>query len=235
MTDSPPPLPPPSSQPDAEPPVVGPPAPSASTATAEAFPAGVWNPLDVIYGALLAPQTTVRHLVSLPENKVSAQLLVCLLIHVLTAVCVAGAFTLWRGQDVSPFGLAWSGFWAVVGSLFALTLIAGVIAMAATIFGQTHAFRRLLMVTAVATVPWLLYAPLAFFKVSIPAFGPLIAVFVGMALWGWNVVLFAMGLSAVYRLGYTRTVLLMALPVAMMMWFYLGFWHLVGMMMRLFP
>ncbi len=212
------------------------PAPATPpTSQEEHFPEGVWGPLDIVYGALLSPQTTVRHLVSLPENKLSAQLVVCLLVHVLTAVCVAGAFALWRGQEVAPFGLVWNGFWAIVGSLSALAIIAGVIAMAASVFGQPHAFRRLLMVTAVATAPWLLYAPLAFFKVSIPAIGPLIAVFVGMALWGWNVVLFALGLSAVYRLGYTRTVLMMALPVAMMLWFYLGFWHLVGMMMRLFP
>lgn len=207
--------------------------PSASHAGE--LPQGVWNPLELIYGVLFTPRATFKHIALLDEAALLSQLFWAVLVYGLTAVVTAGAVNLWRGADASVWGLLWSGTWALIGSMIALGVVAGVVTLASVAFTGQHAFRRLAISLALATTPWLLYAPLAFFKVSIPAFGPLIAVFIGMALWGWNVALFGLGLSAVFNLSYSRTVLLMFLPIAMMWWFYLAFGTFIGMFFRLLP
>ncbi len=89
--------------------------------------------------------------------------------------------------------------------------MAMVISLVAFVFSGKSQVRLLLVLTALATMPWLLSGPIVLLQETVPYIG---VVLHGL-LWLWSSILFAMAVAETYKLSLEQTAIVLVLPFLM--------------------
>lgn len=199
----------------------------ATVATDQHAPLDMLGLLD---GTLFAPKVTFALLT--PNTVTMLQSLAWM---VITALVVLLGQVFWKDDTIGIGWLAVISLWTAFASVLAILILAWVILALGRIFALPCSYRVLVSVLSLSSLPWLLYGPLAMFKVSFPFAGPLLAFFAGLAIWGWHLALFALGLSAAFAMPISRAALLMLLPLGMAWWCLYALGQLFTIFGRLLP
>lgn len=168
----------------------------------------------LLEGTLLAPKATFA---AVPAHQwpIALKSLGWLAI---TAIIVLLATHVWKEDPIATDWLAFNSLWAAVTGVVTVFILTAVVRGFAGVFHQPCSYRQLLSLLCLSGLPWLLYAPLALLKVGLPFIGGLAAFFVGLGLWGWQLILFAMALSAGFKITLGQAVAFMLLPLGMTWW-----------------
>lgn len=172
--------------------------------------------ITLLEGVLFAPRATIS---ALPAHQWSTALMGLAWLVVVSVVVTLGQ-NIWKGDVQSSFWLSVDAVWASIGSVIAVLLLSAVIRGFGAVFDKPGSYRRLVGLLSLSTLPWLLYGPLAVLKTSLPFMGEMLAFFIGLGLWFWQLVLFAMALSESFRISFSRSVLFMLLPLGMTWWLF---------------
>lgn len=128
---------------------------------------------------------------------------------------------------VSGIGVLYSPMIATTSGLFLKFLLSAttglilwlftgtVFSTAAYIFGTRGRPQTLLILTAYATLPWVLLPSVMLFKGTLGAFGQTISILGSLGIWLWTVILFLMALRYTYNLTLERVLLAAGLPIMM--------------------
>lgn len=92
-----------------------------------------------------------------------------------------------------------------------------IMALTAYAFTGKTAFRTFLTLSGFAPFPWLLFAPISLLKVGLGSVGIFLCGALGLSVWLWSVVLFALALMATYKMTVERVLIVLALPLVMSM------------------
>jgi hypothetical protein len=103
---------------------------------------------------------------------------------------------------------------AVMGIVMWL-FIAFLFSMIAYAFTERSNFRKLLILSAYATLPWLFLAPLTLVKTALGVTGDVIHTLIGLVIWIWTVLLFALALMKTYQLSADRVIIILLVPILM--------------------
>jgi hypothetical protein len=190
--------------------------PTVQPAHAESDSSQAGGFLSLLEGVLFAPRATMS---ALPAHQWPPALMGVAWLIVVTVVVTLGQY-IWKGDEVSTFWLSVDAVWASMGSVLAVLLLSAVIRGFGGVFNKPGSYRRLVGLLSLSTLPWLLYGPLAILKISLPFMGEMVAFFIGLGLWFWQLVLFAMALSESFQISFSRAVLFMLLPVGMTWWLF---------------
>lgn len=88
-------------------------------------------------------------------------------------------------------------------------LVVGLLAYAFT--GETR-IKLFLTLSGLATLPWLLMAPMVLFKLGLGMVGSFMVVVSGLLIWLWAVLLFALALIVTYRMTAERAMAVLVMP-----------------------
>lgn len=168
---------------------------------------------DTITSILISPRQTFEA-VAVGQSVPVKGFLSAMGLFATVTVAMAGADVIWKA-DRSIFHLGFGIPLALIGAFFGAVYLSSILSAASHCFAGQTRFRQTLSVLFLASAPWLFYVPIAFLKSGLGFLGNVVGMLLGMALWAWSVVLFAMGVKAVYRLTLERTLLFLTLPLSM--------------------
>lgn len=170
--------------------------------------------LDLLEGTLCAPWQTFETI----QSKHTPAMVMGLGWLAVTTIVVMLAQAIWQEELIATDWLAWNSLWAMTGGAITVLVLAGVICGFGGVFGQTCSYRRMVALLSLSGLPWLLYGPLALLKIGLPYLGGVVAFFIGLGLWGWQLWLFAVALAVAFGIPLRRAGLLMTLPLGMTWW-----------------
>lgn len=156
-----------------------------------------------------------------------------MMLFALVTVLMIASDVLWK--DKALFSLAGGIPFGLMGAFFGALYLSSILSAASHCFAEQTRFRQTLTVVFLSAVPWLLFAPLAFVKSAMGFTGSLMGLIGGLILWGWSVVLFAIGMKAVYQLNIERTIIFLTLPLSMMAVFFMWVSDVFSRMNQILP
>lgn len=172
--------------------------------------------LELFYATLFHPLHTFRAIAAEaePGNRL---LFYSLLSVVLVSVTAPMVHTANAGSN--PSGLVTAmPFGAVVGVLVWLFMALVISLMAYAFTGETRV-RTFLVLSGLATLPWIFMAPISLFKIGIGVTGLVLCALLGLVVWLWTIVLFGLAIMATYKMTAERVLIVLAMPFAMILVF----------------
>lgn len=172
--------------------------------------------LDLLYGVLFHPVSTFNRLAD-QEGPTAGQLFTGLMTVVVISAIIPVVRTIAVAGKASDLIFA-VPFHTVLGVLMwaAMGLI---IALLAYAFSGQARVKTFLCLSALATLPWLLAAPAALLKMGIGALGVAFSALLGLGIWLWTVLLFALAIHVTYRMSAERVMIVLVMPFVMLLVF----------------
>jgi hypothetical protein len=167
--------------------------------------------LDLFYQTLFYPVTTFRSIASGPwaDNRMLFYALGAVILVSATAPAVHLAAS---GGTLGGL-IALMPVYTVVG-VFIWAFVALVLSLLSYAFlGETR-IRTFLVLSALATLPWLLMGPVMLFKAGLGQVGDFISAVLGLCIWLWTTLLFALAVMCTYRMSVERVLVIFLLPLA---------------------
>jgi hypothetical protein len=118
-------------------------------------------------------------------------------------------------QGGNPTNLVWSlplsavlgvAVWGLAGLLISL--------LGYAFTGKTRV-SQFLTLSGLATLPWIFMGPVSMLKIGLGPLGALLFVLLGLLIWLWSVLLFALALAETYEMSPDRVLVILAAPFAM--------------------
>jgi hypothetical protein len=174
------------------------------------------NWLDLFYAAMFHPVRTFKSIAA--EEQPGNRLLFYALLSVLL-VSVTAPMVHIANVGGSPSGLVVSMPFSALVGLLIWGFMALVIALLAYAFSGEARIRTFLILSGLATLPWIFMGPISLFKIGIGVTGLVLCALLGLIVWLWTIVLFALAIMTTYRMTAERVLIVLATPFAMMMVF----------------
>jgi flagellar biosynthesis protein FliQ len=159
--------------------------------------------LNNIFGALFSPVQTFEEIQKQDSPPVFEGFITVVLVSIIGAIM--------QFDSKSLFFLGTTVITYVIVALISWIFVASIIDAVASIFCQQQKYDQLLVMTALALVPWVLMAPINLFK-SIGFIGSLIAIPIEIAIWIWTALLFLLAVAKVYQLSGGKVIVLSIMP-----------------------
>lgn len=180
--------------------------------------------LDTFYAVLFHPHhcfdalyDTLEHSAEKPSTDQSPWFLYAILSVILVSAMGPLLNYASQGGDVSFVALA-VPIQAVSGVVLWL-LTALLISLWAYAWTGSARIRAFLVMSAFATLPWMLMGPVVLLKNSLGLFGVAVGALLSMGVWLWSVFLFALALMKTYALRADQVIIILAMPMLMsLMW-----------------
>ena len=168
------------------------------------------NPLDLIYLVFFHPVSTFGEIA---EAGASNRDYVAALFSVLLVSALLPILNVLGGGNLSS--LAVHIPISLLGGVFMWAAMAGLISLLAYAFTTEARARVLLVLTGLATLPWILGGPAVLLKVGLGGIGTAVSNGLVMLIWLWTVVLFGFAVGATYRMPFERVMIVLAMPFLM--------------------
>lgn len=188
--------------------------------------------LDRFYNTLFHPLQTFSRIAS-PET--DGEKNHYLLEGVLTVILISAMapilhYALNGASDGSMTRLLFSiPLYTVIGIL-TWASIAFILGMMAYAYTGVLQLRTFLILSAYATLPWLFMCPLTLIKLSLGLSGELATIIIGLMIWLWSVLLFALALKKSYALSGDQVIIILLLPMILS---FVSFAWTIGFFMNL--
>lgn len=171
--------------------------------------------LELLYAALFQPKTLYEAIArDLEASPVSNRLLLFSILSVVVISALSPVLqTINAGGE--PHGLMWTVPLFAFNGLLTWAFVGVVIGLSAYAFLGRARIVTLLVLSAMATLPWLLMAPISLLKVGIGSIGVVFSVIFGFIIWLWTVVLFALAIKVTYQMTVDRVLIVLILPFVM--------------------
>ena len=164
------------------------------------------NFFENIYKLIFTPKSFFNN-----ENCcISVRLAVCIVIFVTVFTKTASA--VFSSSINSWFWFLFSIFVSVIAVLFVWFITALFFEYVAKIFDRNGSLNKLLFYSAYALIPYIFFAPLNLLK-NIGVYGYILGSTMEFLLYLWIIFLFALALSAVYKITISRGFMLIFLPI----------------------
>ncbi len=111
-------------------------------------------------------------------------------------------------------------------------LLISLLSYAFTAQTRIHTF---LILSGLATLPWLFMGPISLLKIGIGVPGLILCAVLGMAVWLWSIVLFALAVIATYQMTIDRVLIVLAMPLLMMLVFFGWVFGFINNVFQLIP
>jgi hypothetical protein len=188
--------------------------------------------LQVFYGILFHPVQEFERI----RDEAAGEKNLLLLYGILFVLVMSGLSPLLRYMGGSSsagdlLGLMFQVPLQAVAGLVMWGVMGSVISLLAYAFSGNSRFQNFLILSAFATVPWLLMVPLALIKQSLGLPGVFLGTTAGMVVWLWTVLLFALAVGVTYQLSLERVLIVLVMPFLMVG---LSFLWLLGFFLNLF-
>jgi hypothetical protein len=172
--------------------------------------------LDLLYGTLFQPVRTFQRIEGQPDAE-TRYLFYALISVVLISTIAPVVHMANVGGDPGDLVMAMP-FSAVLGVLVwgFMAMVVSFLSYAFT--GQTR-IRTVLILSGLATLPWLLMGPVSLLKIGLGMPGLIAATVLGMGIWLWTSILFAMALVITYHMTAERVMIILVMPFVMMLVF----------------
>ncbi|OGI22881.1 MAG: hypothetical protein A2287_10310 [Candidatus Melainabacteria bacterium RIFOXYA12_FULL_32_12] len=163
------------------------------------------NFLDSFYGLLFSPDKTFDNL---RENPPLFQgFLIVLFISILNPVLNFKTFD----GTATLIWLSLSIFGALLFGLLSWLFFAFFLDLVASIFGQSGKIKIFLTLSAFALIPWVFLGPIELLKTA-GLLADIFAIFLGLLVWLWVVVLVIKAIIKTYQLSFGKTLTLLIIP-----------------------
>ncbi|MGE0199346.1 MAG: Yip1 family protein [Candidatus Melainabacteria bacterium] len=167
--------------------------------------------LTLVYNGLFHPQTTYEKMAETEEP--GRNLLYGLILVFLISAIAPPLHTMQSGatDDNLLLIMPLHGFLGLLGWV----LMASVIALMAFAFRGHGRFKPFLLLSSLATLPWILLAPALLIENSLGATGSFLGICLSMGLWAWSAILFGMAVARTYALNVEQTLSVLVMPFLM--------------------
>ncbi|MDH4378833.1 MAG: Yip1 family protein [Vampirovibrionales bacterium] len=149
-------------------------------------------------------------------------LLLSIGIMLTSSVVAALATNVWRNDPLTD--ATWPVLTTMVGTTTVWWSVVSTLNWVGSAFTGRNRWRCLATLSALSSLPWLFYGPLALVKVAVPTIGPAFAPLFALALWGWQWALFGMAVSFTFGLTPKRTITVLLAPLSLFFvwWIWVG-------------
>lgn len=172
------------------------------------------NWFDLMYATLFYPVRTFRVIAA--EEQPGNRLLFFALITVVLISSLAPIVQLANlGGRASSLAMTMP-FSAVLGTLIWIFMALVISGMAMAFSGQSR-IRTFLILSGLATLPWLLMGPVSLLKIGLGTVGLLLYWFLSIAVWLWSILLFIVALMNTYHMTAERVAIVMVMPFVMLL------------------
>jgi len=118
-------------------------------------------------------------------------------------------------QGGNPTNLVWSLPWSAVLGVAVWGAAGLLISLLGYAFTGKTRISQFLTLSGLATLPWIFMGPVSMLKVGLGPLGALLFVILGLLIWLWSVLLFALALAETYEMSPDRVLVVLAAPFAM--------------------
>lgn len=167
---------------------------------------------DLLYAVLFHPVATFKTLGN--EANLSNRILLYALFSVILISAMMPVIQL-ASMGGSPVSLALTIPLSVVVGALIWVFIALIIALLSYAFANQTRFRTLLVLSGLATLPWLLMGPVSLFKYGLGPVGAVLCAIFGLLIWLWSVLLFALSIVNTYSMTAERVLVILVMPFVM--------------------
>lgn len=167
------------------------------------------NYLDLFYSTLFHPVNTFKTLAqaAVPSKR--------LLFYALVSVALVSAINPIISLpylESSPVSLLIRIPISTVLGITVWVFTALVVSVLCYVFTEKTPFRKFLVLSGLATLPWLFLGPVSLLKVGLGVAGVVSSAILGLTIWLWSVILFVLALIHSYQLSPERTLILLFMP-----------------------